>query len=96
MPQVPHSACVWVGSHDRQLSMYASVSVRSPTRRSRRPIVSFVSRSLSEKISRTRLIALGAVSESSQSRRNALISVSEKPRSCSFWIQSMRLTALPE
>ena len=59
-------------------------------------MVSCVSCSLSEKISRTRAIALGAVSDSSQSRRNALISVSEKPRSCSFWIQSMRVTALPE
>ena len=58
-------------------------------------MVSLVSRSLSEKISRTRAIALGAASDSSQSRRNALISVSEKPMSCSFWIQSMRLTALP-
>ena len=46
-------------------------------------------------VGRVALVAFGAVSESSQSRRNALISVSEKPRSCSFWIQSMRLTALP-
>ena len=46
------------------------------------------------KISRTRSIALGAVAVPSQSRRKALISVSENPRSCSFWIQSIRLTRL--
>src|SRR6185295_14909988 len=95
MPQVPHSCCPCTGSHDRQLSMYSSVSCRSVTSWVSRPIVSRVSRSLSEKISRSRPIAWGAVSLCSQSRRNALISVSEKPRSCSFPIQSIRVTARP-
>ena len=57
-------------------------------------MVSRVSRSLSVKISRTVAMALGAVALSSQTRRKTLISVSEKPMSCSFWIHSMRLTSV--
>jgi len=58
-------------------------------------MVSRVSRNLSVKISRTVAMALGAVALSSQTRRKTLISVSEKPMSCSFWIHSMRLTPSP-
>ena len=73
----------------RRLARAAAVHVgqgvlSSTTSRLSRSMVACVSRSLSAKISRTRDIALGAVSLSSQSRRKALISVRLKPMSCSF------------